>query len=283
MNRRLAHKLTLISLEPLEDRLALSGDPVATEFEALVNNKGGGLLGTIYSEFVNYYEAGSQGSFLSAQSNLAQIAGTSVEIDVRFGQGNFVANGTQMQELGMDITAGVPSIGLIEGFMPISQLPIVAADNYVSSLAPVLKPVQNPIPSANAVVPIGTPTTPSATGTPAPITNPMAEAVALKGGPVLGSIFQEFYNYEVGGASGTFAPVQAGQVEIAGEAVGVDIRTSAANYDAVLGAMEADGMLVTATAPQVGVIEGFLPIAELPTVATNYAISGISPVYKPIY
>ncbi len=79
----------------------------------------------------------------------------------------------------------------------------------------------------------------------------------------------------------TFA--ESNQIVIAGAAVGVDIRTTPANYNAMLTQMESLGMLVTATAPQVGVIEGFLPIVQLPLVAANAGLTGMSPVYKPSY
>jgi len=275
MNRRSARKMTFTSLESLEDRLVLAASPATNPYEALVVNRGGPLLGAIYTELVNYYQEGAHGQFLAAQSNTVEMSGTSVGIDVRFGAGNFYANATQMQQLGMVITAGVPSIGLVEGYMPIYQLPTVAGDANVSSLSPVLKPtLKIPTPSISPAVPAG-PVTPT------PITNPMAAGVAVKGGPVLGSIFQDLVNYEVAGAHGTFVSAEAAQVEFIGGAVGIDVRTTPANFYAMAAQLQADGMYITAGVPQLGIIEGFLPVMSLPEVAVNGGLVGMSPIYKP--
>jgi hypothetical protein len=108
-------------------------------------------------------------------------------------------------------------------------------------------------------------------------------AVNLKGGPELGAVYQEFVTYEQAGGTGTFSPPQASQIEISGMSVGVDVRTSAANFTAMLDDMEQLGMNVTATAPQVGVIEGFLPISQLPAVAANTGLAGMNPIYRPTF
>jgi hypothetical protein len=258
MNRRSTRKMTFTSLDALEDRLALSATPVANPLEALVDMKSSPVVGEIYTEFVNYFQAGSHGAFVSPQAAQVEMAGNAVGVDIRFSSGNFATNEAQMQQLGMLVTATAPSVGIVEGFLPIAVLPSVAMDPNAISVTPVLKPTQSAIPPASQV-----------------------PLVALKGGPALGSIYQEFVNFEQAGGTGTFRPVEAGQILFAGDAVGVDIRTSAANFNTMLGEMEQLGMQVTATAPQVGVIEGFLPIAQLPTVAGNAGLAGMNPIYKP--
>lgn len=265
MSRRSARALTITSLESLEDRIALSTVSATNPWESLVDTKGGPTLGVIYTQYFNYVQSGSQGAFLSAQSNAVEMIGPTVGVELQFSSGsNFAANAALMQQAGLIETASFPSLNIVEGFMPIGQLPAIAPDPNLTTLAPVYKPTQGPVPSAT--------TTSAADST-----------IALKGGAALASIYQEFMNYEQAGGAGTFSPAEAGQIEFAGDAVGVDIRTPAADFEAMLGAMEIYGMDVTATAVagQVGVIEGFLPIVQLPTVAANGDLVGMSPVYKP--
>jgi hypothetical protein len=284
MNRRSARKMTFTSLETLEDRLVLSATPVTNPLEALVDMKAAPVIGLIYTEYVNYYQAGSHGAFLSAQSDTVEMAGNAVGVNIQFSGGNFATNEAQMQQIGMLVTATAPSLGIVEGFMPIGSLPSVAMDPFMSSLTPVFKPTLGPIPSAAPTAPVPTPPAPTA---PIPTTPGMIAsfeaAVNLKGGPELGAVYQEFVNYEQAGGTGTFSSPQASQIEISGMSVGVDVRTSAANFTAMLDEMEQLGMDVTATVPQVGVIEGFLPIAQLPAVAASTGLAGMNPVYKPTF
>jgi hypothetical protein len=265
MSRRSARALTITSLESLEDRIALSTVSATNPWESLVETKGGPALGVIYTEYFNYVQSGSQGTFLSAQSNEVEMIGPTVGVELQFSSGsNFAANATMMQQAGLIETASFPSLNIVEGFMPIGQLPAIAPDPNLTTLAPVYKPNQNPIPSAT--------------------TSPATTAVALKGGPALASIYQEYLNYVAAGGTGTFTPVEAGQIEFSGTSVGVAIDTPAADFNAMLGAMEVYGMKVTATAMvgQIGVIEGFLPIAQLPTVATNGDLVGMNPIYRQV-
>lgn len=261
-------KMTFASLESLEDRLALSSTPVTNPLESLVATQGGPMLGLIYSEYVNYYQEGSQGAFLSAQSQTVEMAGPTVGVTVVFDKGTFASNLQNMEQVGMVVTQTYSNFDVVQGFLPIWQLPAVAGDPNMDGLTPVFKPLQSPPPPASAA---------AATTTTSPVT-----VVDAKGGTMLASVYQEYLNYEQAGGTGTFTSPQSSQMFIAGQAVGVDIDTTPANYAAVLSALEEFyGMDVTATAPQVGVIEGFLPMAMLPAVAANGDVVGLSPVYKP--
>ncbi len=255
--RRTARTLMISPLESLEDRLVLTAIP-GNVLEGVVALKGGPAIGAIYNEFVDYVQAGSKGTFTSPESASVVMAGQAVGVDIRFGAGNFATNVSQMQAIGMLVTAQVPSLGIVEGFVPIGQLPSVALDPNLSSLSPVYRPTAF--------------TDPIATQT---------AAVTLKGGPTLGNIFQEFANYEQSGAVGPFTPMEASRVEFAGNAVKVDIRATQGNYSALLQEMQNLGMLVTATAPKVGLIEGYISIAQLPQVAADAHLAGMNPVYKP--
>jgi hypothetical protein len=285
MNRRTDHHLSITPLESLEDRLALSATPV-NPLETAVAAHGGPVLGSIYTEYFNYVVEGSKGTFNPPEAAQVEMTPSTVKVDIRFGGGNFVANATALQNMGMVFTSGVPSLNLVEGSVPIGQLPSVAADDPIVSLSPVYKPTAYASAPVTPAVPAG----PIAPVTPTPITPatpaaPMtvAQGVALKGGPDLGSIYQEYVNYEQAGGTGTFMPSEAGRIEFRGTSVNVSIRTPVANFTAMLGQMKALGMQVTGTvqAGQVGVIEGYMPIGQLPQVAINAGLVGMAPVYKP--
>jgi hypothetical protein len=277
MNRRTARKLTIPALESLEDRVALTASFVSNPWEAAVDMKGGDTLGSIYTQYYNYVVAGSQGPFYAAQAHQVEMAGNAVGVNIQFGSGTLQSNETQMQQIGM-LVLGTSGSGMVSGFMPIGSLLSVANDSNASSMAPVFRPNTGLTPGAAAIDPsvsAAAPTMPTTT------TTSDEAAVALKGGPMLSSIYQQFVAYEQAGGTGTFSPTGASQVVMAGDAVGVNISTSAANYATMLSNMEQLGMYVTATAPQDGIIEGFIPIAQLPAVAANTGLTGLSPVYKP--
>jgi hypothetical protein len=260
MSRHTARTLTL---ESLEDRLTLSATPAANPLEAMVAAKASPVLSTIYNQFTAYDQAGSPGQFTSTDSGQVEMSGSAVGVDIRL-LGNFQGNLANMEAIGMDVTATDPNIGLVEGFLPIGQLPPVAVDPNLVAVTPVLVPGQNLA------------TSPTAQSDEA--------AVALKGGSALGTLYQEFLNYEAAGGTGTFAPAEASQILVAGGAVGVDLTTPLANLPTMIAEINALGMDVTATATtgQVGIIEGFVLIADLPMVATNPGLIGMGPIYKPV-
>jgi hypothetical protein len=116
-----------------------------------------------------------------------------------------------------------------------------------------------------------------------PSANPANEViVATRGGQVLGAIYQEYVKYEQGGGQGKFHPSQSSRIPFNGTAVGVDIRSGVGNFDALVGKLRGLGMEVTATSPQNGIVEGYLPISRLPAVADNGDVIGLSPTFRPI-
>ena len=98
-----------------------------------------------------------------------------------------------------------------------------------------------------------------------------------KAGQILNIIHTEFQKYESTGAVGTFTSSQAGKASITGTSVKVDIRAKG-DITALTAQLKVLGMTVTASAPQFGIIEGTLPIAQLPTVASYSAVIGIDPI-----
>ena len=232
---------------------------------ATVTAKGGQALGSIYGQFVTYQQGGSQGTFTPPEAGRIYLSGNSVGVDIRINPSSFNLVVGQLQGIGFVVTASLPQNGLVEGYLPISQLPVVARNGLVTSLAPIYKPVTN--------VPTPTPT---------PTPSPQQAIVAAKGGQALGSIYGQFVAYQRAGSIGTFTPPEAGRIYFAGNSVGVDIRVSPSSFNLVVGQLRALGFVVTSTLPQNGLIEGYLPIAQLPTVASNGLITSLSPVYKPV-
>ncbi len=257
-----------LSVETLDDRIVPSGTgitslPIATQ-EAFVTERAGQALGTIFTQYENYEAAGASGTFSSNESNQIYLSGTSVGVDVNFGGGNYNTLLGQLKSIGMNVTATSTLDSLVEGYLPIANLPIVASNGYVSSIAPVYKP------ESYATVPTVTGSTAS------------DEAlVSNKGGEALGSIYTQYVNDEQAGSSATFTSSFSNQIYISGTSVGVDVRFNGGNLNTLVSQLEEVGMQVTAISAQDEIVEGYLPIANLPVVASNGYVSSLSPVYKP--
>jgi hypothetical protein len=114
-----------------------------------------------------------------------------------------------------------------------------------------------------------TPTTPTDIGDTQ--NGPLAKA-----GADLITIYQEF---QAQGGSSTFTSSKAGVIKIQGGTVGVDIRTTGSNFGQFVSTMSSLGMHVQTQDATHGIVEGFLPIGQLPTVAQNTQTVAISPIY----
>jgi hypothetical protein len=268
-HQRPSRTLTIHSLETLDNRIVPSGfgvsaASIATQ-EALVSTKAGPALGTVYTDFVNYENSGHHGAFQTRESKQIIVKGTSVEVDVRFSGGNFNVLEMRLKGLGMTVTATVPKLGIVEGFVPIANLPNVVTLPRETTTSPIYKPSQFAHPS----------TTPTSTAS--------VTEVTTKGGPALGSIYQQYLTYVQGGSKGVFTPTQARQYFISGTSVKLDVSVAAANKNLVIGELNQLGMKIGATSNvgQVAIIEGFVPIAQLPTVAANADVIGMPPVLRP--
>ncbi len=268
MNRpRPTRTLTIGSLETLDERIVPSGTgitalPVATQ-EAFVTTRAGQALGSIYTQYVNYEAAGASGSFTPTQANQIYTSGTAVGVDIRFSGGDFNTLVGQLKGIGMQVTATAPQYGLVEGYLPDSQLPVVASNGYATTISPVYKPVANVV----------TPTTSSNSTDEALVTN--------RGGQNLGTIYTEYVNYELAGAQGNFTSSLSNRIFMDGMSVGVDIRFDGGDFNTMIAQLEGLGMQVTATSAQYSLVEGFLPISQLPVVANDGYVSSLSPIYKP--
>jgi len=267
--RRPIRNLAIRPLESLDERIVPSGVgitalPVATQ-EAFVTERAGQALGTIYTQYVNYQAAGASGSFTSTLSNQIYMSGTSVGVDITFNGGNLSTLVGELQGIGMQVTATSTQDSIVEGYLPISQLPVVASNGYATTIAPVYEPIVH--------------TTSTTTGT----TATEEALVTNRAGEALGSIFTQYVNYEQAGASGSFTSTFSNQIYMSGTSVGVNISfSSSGNFSTLVSQLEGIGMQVTASSSQDLVVEGYLPISQLPVVANDGYVTSISPVYKPI-
>jgi hypothetical protein len=104
--------------------------------------KAGQDLITIYQEYVQYENNGGTGAFVSSMSGVIVIKGTNVGVDLHWnGTGDFNGYVTSLQNLGMQIQATDPTSGIVEGMLPIAQLPTVAGLSQTKSLSPMYIPI----------------------------------------------------------------------------------------------------------------------------------------------
>jgi hypothetical protein len=96
----------------------------------------------------------------------------------------------------------------------------------------------------------------------------------------LQSLYQE---YESQGGGDSFTPGQPSDklLVISGTSVGVDLKIgSGADFNTVLSQLQADGLQVSSSSATYGLIDGVLPIAQLPAAAQLAA--SVTPTSRPI-
>jgi hypothetical protein len=106
-----------------------------------------------------------------------------------------------------------------------------------------------------------------------PETGPLAKA-----GVDLITIYQEF---EAQGGSSTFTSSEAGIIKIKGTSVGIEAHMSGGTFQTYLDALAGLGMQVESVDPTHGIVEGFLPISQLPAAAQNAQTQALSAIYVP--
>jgi hypothetical protein len=115
---------------------------------------------------------------------------------------------------------------------------------------------------------------------PAPTTTGQAATGALPAN-VAAPLQSLYTEYEAAG-SGTFTPSQPtdGLLQISGDSVEVSINVASGSaFDTALSQLETDGMQVTASSSTYNVIQGMLPISELPAAAQ--LPSSVNPISAP--
>ncbi len=121
-------------LESLEPRQLLSTGNVQPTYRSTSTNlldvhngpmaDAGANLIKIYGEYQTYLQNGGHGAFQSSLSKLVEIRGTTVGVDISV-YGDLNAFQTAVKSLGMQVTAVDTTRKIVEGFLPIAQLPTV--------------------------------------------------------------------------------------------------------------------------------------------------------------
>jgi hypothetical protein len=99
--------------------------------------KAGVNLITIYEEY--QAQAGNK-TFTSSLAGIVRIEGTSVGIDAHMAGGSFSGYVSALTALGMQVQAQDAAHGIVEGLLPISQLPAAAQNAQTLALSPVYIP-----------------------------------------------------------------------------------------------------------------------------------------------
>jgi hypothetical protein len=130
--------------------------------------------------------------------------------------------------------------------------------------------------TAAAAIPFSPTTTAPTTTTTATNVGDTQNGPLAKAGNDLITIYQEF---EDQGGSSTFTSSKAGVIRIQGGNVDVDINTAGSNFSQFVSMLTSLGLQVQSQDATHGIVEGYLPIGQLPTVAQNPQTESIAPVY----
>jgi hypothetical protein len=94
-------------------------------------------LNTIYQQYLQFLNSGGSGSFSSSLSNLIQIQGTNVGVEVHGkGTGDFNALVSSLESMGMQISATDAVTQTVVGMLPITDLPAAALGLQTLSVTP---------------------------------------------------------------------------------------------------------------------------------------------------
>lgn len=130
-------------IEPLERRRLLNAGPWQPTSTLLTDaqngpmaNLGGTLIG-VYSSYTNNHGDMAK---VAAAYPLLQFNGSMVKAGINSGGNDFNALLTSLKNLGMQVSASSATYGLIEGYVPINQLPTVARLPQTMSGHPIYTP-----------------------------------------------------------------------------------------------------------------------------------------------
>jgi hypothetical protein len=100
-------------------------------------------LQVLYGEFQSSnYDGGDSDDFTAPTDKLLQISGSSVAVSLKIGSGtDFATALSQLQSDGMQVSTSDSTYALIEGMLPISELP--AAAQVAASVTPVSPPLRS--------------------------------------------------------------------------------------------------------------------------------------------
>jgi hypothetical protein len=118
----------------------------------------------------------------------------------------------------------------------------------------------------------------SDTPTVSPSVTDLKSGPLAKAGQDLITVYEEF-QHQGGGSS--FTSSEAARIQIQGTSVGIDAVSTGGNFDAFVSALTSLGMQVNKTDASHGLVEGFLPISQLPAAAQNPQTLSLSAIYRP--
>jgi hypothetical protein len=99
----------------------------------------------------------------------------------------------------------------------------------------------------------------------------------------LQSLYTQYETYESSGGSGTFSPTGTNLLVIDGTNVGIQVNdTNTGNLNTLITELESDGMQVLDSSSTYGIVEGMLPIGQLPIAAQLSQALSITPMLNPI-
>ena len=117
---------------------------------------------------------------------------------------------------------------------------------------------------------------------PTPSPNASGMLPANVGAP-LQSLYAQYETYESSGGHGPFSPTGANLLVINGTDVGIQVKdTSTGDFNTLIAELQGDGMQILDSDSTYGLVEGMLPIAQLPTVAQLPQTLSITPMSNPI-
>ena len=99
-------------------------------------------------------------------------------------------------------------------------------------------------------------------------------------GPTLIGLYKEFHTFREAGNSGAFVSSQAGFIRLSGDYVGVDVHAFG-DLTPFVATLKNLGMQVEQVSSQYNVVEGLIPIAQLPTLANLPQIVDVTAIYVP--
>lgn len=229
--------------DPVRSERALDAHHGGHRHRAALPANVGAKLRLVYTQYVTYVGTGANGTFTATGVGGVVISGTHVGVNVHTTDtAHFQGLIQKLEGAGLQITQSSAASGNVGGILPIGQLPTVA----------------NISPAVSVTLPSNV-------------------------GEQLQSLFVQYETFVNAGGKGTFTPTGVSNLVISGTNVGVNIHTTdIVHFGKLLTQLEGAGLHVTASSIGYGIIDGMLPIGQLPTVVAIAPTSSITPLFKPL-
>ena len=201
-------------------------------------------LRSVYAQFETYVSSGGKGTFSPTGVGGLSINGPDVGIKIHTtDHANFKRILARLEKEGLQITEFSAKNETVVGVLPIAELATV---------------VKNPSTLS--------------------ITLPPNVSVQLQ------SVYSQYETYVSTGDTGPFTPTGVNGLMINGTDVGVNVHTtSAASFETILANLESDGLQVTQSSATYGLIQGMLPIGQLPIIANISPTLSITAIVNPTF